>query len=243
MIAPRVSNSQPPLFVPWRCDSAAGAGASAEAVVPRPGRVHFEAGENARQGISGTSGSQQATVPAVCSMSPSPGRSACPVPGCRCPSRSDRLTPPDPGAAGCRPKRQRGLAESQQAPARSYFCSARKAGVSSRRSTSLSKIVLGGSETGDERDASSRGIAEEPVLAGVGPIQRPASVLPTAVRAVEAEVIRLRHLSRITARPARCCSLRERASRKSAGRRPSRPRGRRRRGRFHLRTSDSQRVC
>ncbi len=91
----------------WRCDSAAGAGASAEAVVPRPGRVRFEAGENARQGISGTSGSQQATVPAVCSMPPSPGRSACPVPGCRCPSRSDRLTPPDPGAAGCRPERAR----------------------------------------------------------------------------------------------------------------------------------------
>ena len=81
----------------------AGAGASAEAVVPRPGRARFEAGENARQGISGTSGSQQATVPAVCSMPPSPGRSACPVTGCRCPSRSDRLTPPDPGAAGCRP--------------------------------------------------------------------------------------------------------------------------------------------
>ena len=36
---------------------------------------------------------------------------------------------------------QSGLAESQQAPARSYFCSPRKAGVSSSRSTSLSKIL------------------------------------------------------------------------------------------------------
>jgi hypothetical protein len=48
-------------------------------------------------------------------------------------------------AAQIRPKRQRGLAESQQAPARSYFCSAGKASLSSRRSTSLSKIVLCGS--------------------------------------------------------------------------------------------------
>ena len=45
-----------------------------------------------------------------------------------------------------RPKHQRGLAESQQAPARSYFCSPRKAGASSRRSTSLSEIVRRGSD-------------------------------------------------------------------------------------------------
>ena len=36
--------------LPWRCDSAAGAGASAEAIVPRTGRARFEAGENARAG-------------------------------------------------------------------------------------------------------------------------------------------------------------------------------------------------
>jgi hypothetical protein len=38
MIAPRVSNSQPPLFVPWHCYSAAGAPADAKAItrlVPR----------------------------------------------------------------------------------------------------------------------------------------------------------------------------------------------------------------
>ena len=62
----------------------------------------------------------------------------------------------------------------------------------------LPLVVQGGSETGDERDASSLGIAEGPLLAGVGAIQRPASVLPTAVRAAEAEVIRPRHVSSIT---------------------------------------------
>jgi hypothetical protein len=46
----------------------------------------------------------------------------------------------------------------------------------------------GGSETADERDASFLGTAEEPVLAGVAPVR----VSPTAVRAVEAELIRLR---------------------------------------------------
>jgi hypothetical protein len=51
-------------------------------------------------------------------------------------------------AFSSRPKHQRGLAESQQAPARSYFCSARKAGVSSSRSASLSKIVRTSSEVG-----------------------------------------------------------------------------------------------
>ena len=48
-------------------------------------------------------------------------------------------------SSGCRPKHERGLAESKQAPARSYFCLPRKAGVSSSRSTSLSKIVRSGS--------------------------------------------------------------------------------------------------
>ncbi len=50
-------------------------------------------------------------------------------------------SPPSRSSSRVRPKHQRGLAESEQAPARSYFCSPRKAGVSSRRSTSLSKIV------------------------------------------------------------------------------------------------------
>ena len=44
-------------------------------------------------------------------------------------------------ALAVRPKHQRGLAEFQKAPVRSYFCSPRKAGASSRRSMSLSKIV------------------------------------------------------------------------------------------------------
>jgi hypothetical protein len=83
----------------------------------------------------------------------------------------------------------------------------------------LLPLVLGGSEAGDERDASSLGIAEAPVFAAVGPIQRPASILPTAVRAAEAGVIRLRHVSRITAGSAGCWSSRKRATRKSAGRR------------------------
>ena len=48
------------------------------------------------------------------------------------------------------------------------------------------------------------GIAEEPVPAGAGAIQRPASVPPAAVRATEAGVIRLRHGSSITATSARC---------------------------------------
>ena len=33
-------------------------------------------------------------------------------------------------------------------------------------------VVLGGSEADDENHASFRGVAEEPVLAGIGPIQR-----------------------------------------------------------------------
>jgi hypothetical protein len=56
-----------------------------------------------------------------------------------------RSRPRRPTSCGNRPKHQRGLAESEQAPARSYFCSPRKAGVSSSRSTSLSKIVRSGS--------------------------------------------------------------------------------------------------
>jgi hypothetical protein len=56
------------------------------------------------------------------------------------------------GTSGRRPKQQRGLAESQQALARSYSCSPRKAGVSSRRSTSLSKIFQrDDAETGELR--------------------------------------------------------------------------------------------
>ena len=81
-------------------------------------------------------------------------------------------------------------------------------------------------DAGHELDASSLGIAEETLLAGIVPIQRPASVPPTAVRAGEGEVVNLRHLSSVTARPARCRSLRREASRDSAGPRPERQRPR-----------------
>ena len=80
-------------------------------------------------------------------------------------------------------------------------CSASRA---SSRVVSMLLLVRGGSETSAERDASSLGIAEEPVLADVGPIQWPASILPTALRAAEAERPRLRHLSRVTGRSAGC---------------------------------------
>jgi hypothetical protein len=68
-------------------------------------------------------------------------------PCCRLARASGHLIAAGTRAAPNRPKRQRGLAESQQAPARSYCCSPRKAGVSSSRSTSLSKIVEAVSQT------------------------------------------------------------------------------------------------
>ena len=71
-------------------------------------------------------------------------------------------------------------------------------------------LVLGGSETGDKRDASSLGIAEEPVLAGVAPIHRRASVLLTSVRAAEAEVMRRRHLRAASPRGRRRCCIERR---------------------------------
>jgi len=61
------------------------------------------------------------------------------------------------------------------------------------------EIVEGSGDAGDERDASSLGIAEEPVLAGIAPIQRPANILPTAVRAAVGEVVDLPHLGSVTA--------------------------------------------
>jgi hypothetical protein len=79
--------------------------------------------------------------------------------------------------------------------------------------------VQSSSDAGDELDASSLGIAEEPVLAGIARSQRPASIVPTAVRAAEGEVVNLRHNS-VTARPARCRSSRKGASRESASRHP-----------------------
>jgi hypothetical protein len=57
-------------------------------------------------------------------------------------------------------------------------------------------VVPSGSDAGHELDASSVGIAEETLLAGIEPIQRPASAPPTAVRAGEGEVVNLRHLIR-----------------------------------------------
>ena len=80
-------------------------------------------------------------------------------------TRSDTTRPGITG--GNRPKRQRGLAESQQAPARSYVCSAGKAGVSSRRSTSLSKIVqLDTHDIGRPRACSAYESDSAGVLAG-----------------------------------------------------------------------------
>lgn len=61
------------------------------------------------------------------------------------------------------------------------------------------KIVPSSREAGDEGDASSLEIAEEPVRPGVAAIEWLASVLPTAVRAAEAEVVRRRHARSITA--------------------------------------------
>ncbi len=54
--------------------------------------------------------------------------------------------------------------------------------------SALSQLDPSGSEAGDEGGGSSLGIAEEPVLARVAPIQRPASILPAAVRPAESEV-------------------------------------------------------
>ena len=64
----------------------------------------------------------------------------------------------------------------------------------------LSQLVVRDSETCDQPDAWSLEIAEEPVLAGVGSISAVENVLGIAVRAAEARVIGLRHVSSITAR-------------------------------------------
>jgi hypothetical protein len=56
--------------------------------------------------------------------------------------------------------------------------------------------LLGGSDAGDERDAWFSGLRRA-CACRVGPFQRPTSVLPTAVRATEPEVIRLRHVRSI----------------------------------------------
>ena len=58
-----------------------------------------------------------------------------------------------------------------------------RAVVLARANAALSELVPGGSEACDERDAPFLRVAEETVLAGIVPIQRPASVRPTAVRA------------------------------------------------------------
>ena len=95
----------------------------------------------------------------------------------------------------------------------------RVAVISSLPAHALLPIVLGISEAGDERDASSLGVAEEPALPEAASIEWPAGVGPTAGRAAEAEVIRCRQVRSITAKSARCWSSREGASRNSAGRR------------------------
>jgi hypothetical protein len=81
--------------------------------------------------------------------------------------------------SGPRPLRQRGLAGFEQA--QQVVASARReeGGCLVAPQSHSRVIVAGGSEAGDERDASSRRIEKSRCL-GVGPIQRPASVLTTA---------------------------------------------------------------
>jgi hypothetical protein len=87
--------------------------------------------------------------------------------------------------------------------------------------TSHLLLVPSSSDAGHELDASSLGIAEETLLAGIMLIQSPASVPPSAVHASEGEVVNLRHAGNITASPTRCRSSRMEASRDSAVVRPS----------------------
>ena len=79
-------------------------------------------------------------------------------------------------------------------------------------------FIPGGSGASDQRDASSLGIAGQPVLARIASIQRPASALPAAVRSPEGDGLGLCDLRGVTARSGRCCSVSERASRLRAGR-------------------------
>jgi hypothetical protein len=72
--------------------------------------------------------------------------------------------------------------------------------VSGCRIRALLVVVLGGSDIGDQRDASSLGVAVEPALAEIAPIQRAANGLPGAVRAVGAVFVDLRHPGCVTAR-------------------------------------------
>jgi hypothetical protein len=124
--------------------------------------------------------------------------------------------------------RSRSPGKRQQGPRRRHrrWCSnasARRVGdraAAPARSSGLPippLFVQGSSDAGDELDALSLGIAEEPVRAVIAPVQPPASILPTAVRATEGEVVDLHHLSRACARPAlllpeRGCVTRERRS-------------------------------
>jgi hypothetical protein len=71
---------------------------------------------------------------------------------------------------------------------------------------------------------SHNAFSAQPVLAAIARSQRPASIVQAAARAAEGEVVNLRHNS-VTARLARCRSLRKGASRESAGRRPKHRRG------------------
>jgi len=58
--------------------------------------------------LAGPRRCEQITLAAACvCKSTTTGRSSFPYPGCRFASRSDRVTPFDPGAAGCRPTRKR----------------------------------------------------------------------------------------------------------------------------------------
>jgi len=107
------------------------------------GRARFHACGQARPNAASGAASRRLAWRGEAAWSPARGQFA--LPACeRAPGRMRRHTlgiRRRASALAARPKHERGLAESEQAAVGSYFCSPRKAGVSSSRSTSLSKIV------------------------------------------------------------------------------------------------------
>ena len=107
MIAPRVSNSQPPLFMPWQRHSEAGAAARAEAVVTRPGRARVDVGEST-SGANLLDCDVAASKPVPLHVQMLHVASATSVVGdCCFGSGNERLAPAVFDAAGFRPERQR----------------------------------------------------------------------------------------------------------------------------------------
>ena len=98
------------------------------------------------------------------------------------PSRSGA---PAPGACACRCSKTPRARRSGRSPGRSHSRFAASKQERSTRWGVLLVVVPSSSDAGHELDASSLGIAEETLLAGIVPSQRPASVPPTAVRAGE----------------------------------------------------------